>query len=172
MTKIPIGVQLYSVREDCTKDLPGVLAAIAKMGYEGVEFAGYYNRNAEELRALLDENGLKCCGTHIGIQTLLGDALEPTVEFNKTLGNKYLIVPGLPADYTNSKAAWNSASAWARLSFMFVPARDQFLFSIAQPTNSNGHLFLFSRFVQPKLFAHPGFRKRPVASHRSLIHLQ
>ena len=46
MGKIPIGVQLYSVREDCAKALPGVLSAIAKMGYEGVEFAGYYDRTA------------------------------------------------------------------------------------------------------------------------------
>jgi sugar phosphate isomerase/epimerase len=110
MAKIPIGVQLYSVREDCAKDLPGVLAAIAKMGYAGVEFAGYYDRSAQELRTLLDDNGLKCCGTHTGIQTLLGDALEPTIEFNKTLGNKYLIVPGLPSEYTNSKAAWRKTA--------------------------------------------------------------
>lgn len=106
MGKIPIGVQLYSVREDCAKDLPGVLSAIAKMGYEGVEFAGYYDRTAQELRQMLDDNGLKCCGTHIGIHTLMGDALKATMEFNETLGNKYLIVPGLPSEYTNSKAAW------------------------------------------------------------------
>jgi sugar phosphate isomerase/epimerase len=110
MAKIPIGVQLYSVREDCAKDPPGVLAAIAKMGYAGVEFAGYYNRSAQELRKMLDDNGLQCCGTHTGIQTLLGDALEPTIEFNQTLGNKYLIVPGLPAEYTNSKAAWQKTA--------------------------------------------------------------
>ncbi|MCS7309894.1 MAG: sugar phosphate isomerase/epimerase, partial [Armatimonadetes bacterium] len=70
--RIPIGVQLYSVRDDCAKDLPGTLAAIAKMGYEGVEFAGYHGYSARDLRKLLDDNGLKCCGTHIGIDTLLG----------------------------------------------------------------------------------------------------
>ena len=64
--KIPIGLQLYSVRKDCEKDLPGVLEAVAKMGYVGVEFAGYYGRKADELRKLLDKNGLKCCGTHTG----------------------------------------------------------------------------------------------------------
>ena len=40
--KIPIGLQLYSVRRECGKDLPAVLEAVAKMGYDGVEFAGYY----------------------------------------------------------------------------------------------------------------------------------
>ena len=94
--KIPLGLQLYSVRKDCGKDLPGVLEAVGKMGYEGVEFAGYHGRKADELRKMLDDNGLKCCGTHTHLPTLTGDALDGTVEFNKTLGNKFLIVPGLP----------------------------------------------------------------------------
>jgi sugar phosphate isomerase/epimerase len=94
--RIPIGLQLYSVRQDCQKDLPRVLEAVAKMGYEGVEFAGYYGRSAKELRKLLDQNGLRCCGTHTGLNTLQGDALAGTIEFNQTLGNPYLIVPWMP----------------------------------------------------------------------------
>ena len=73
---IPIGFQVYSVREDAAKDLSGVLAAVAKMGYDGVEFAGYYGHSAEDIRTMLDDNGLKCCGGHIGIDLLLGDKLE------------------------------------------------------------------------------------------------
>jgi sugar phosphate isomerase/epimerase len=111
-TKIPIGLQLYSVRNDCGKDLPGVLEAVAKMGYAGVEFAGYYGRKADELRKLLDDNGLKCCGTHTGINTLQGDALKGTVEFNQTIGNKYLIVPGLPKQNTESKDALLKTAAF------------------------------------------------------------
>ena len=103
--KIPIGLQLYSVRQDCKKDLPAVLEAVAMMGYKGVEFAGYYGRNAEELRKLLDKNNLVCCGTHTGLNTLTGDAWKGTVELNKTIGNKYLIVPGLPAKNVASKEA-------------------------------------------------------------------
>ncbi len=103
--KIPIALQLYSVRDDCTKDLPPVLEAVAKMGYKGVEFAGYYGRKAEELRSLLDKNGLVCCGTHTGLNTLTGDAWKGTVEFHKTLGNKYLIVPGLPHENVATKEA-------------------------------------------------------------------
>lgn len=106
MSKIPVGVQLYSIREDCARDLPGSLAAVAKMGYAGVEFAGYHGYSAQELRKMLDDNGLKCCGTHIGLDSLLGDALEQTVEFNKILGNRYLIVPGLAHNRTSSRAAW------------------------------------------------------------------
>jgi sugar phosphate isomerase/epimerase len=93
--KIPIGLQLYSVRSEAQKDPAGVIAQVAEMGYEGVEFAGYYGWSAEKLRKLLDQHGLKCCGTHTGMNTLMGDHLPKTIEFNKTLGNKYLIVPGI-----------------------------------------------------------------------------
>ncbi len=101
-----IGLQLYSVREDCGKDLPGVLKAVAAMGYQEVEFAGYYGRTAEQLKKMLDDNGLMCCGTHTGLDTLLGDNLAKTIEFNKTIGNRYLIVPSLPGKYTGSHQAW------------------------------------------------------------------
>ena len=109
--KIPIGLQLYSVRNECEKDLPGTVAAVAKMGYRAVEFAGYYGRDAKTLRKLLDEHGLKCCGTHIGLETLLGDNLPKTIEFNQTLGNKFLIVPGLGEKYTKSRQAWQDTAA-------------------------------------------------------------
>ena len=59
MARIPIALQLYSVRHDCEKDFPGVIKAVAEMGYEGVEFAGYYGYSAQELRKLLDDHGLK-----------------------------------------------------------------------------------------------------------------
>ncbi|MHC4743550.1 MAG: sugar phosphate isomerase/epimerase family protein [Planctomycetota bacterium] len=104
--RIPIGLQLYSVRGDCGKDLPGTIEAVAKMGYEGVEFAGYYGRSAKDMKKLLDDNGLKCCGTHTQLDTLLGDKLAETIEYNKTIGNKYLIVPGLPGKYRESHQAW------------------------------------------------------------------
>ncbi|MHB0956195.1 MAG: sugar phosphate isomerase/epimerase family protein [Pirellulaceae bacterium] len=100
--KIPIGLQLYSVREDCEKDLAKVLQAVADMGYRGVEFAGYYNRTAHELHELLHKHGLQCCGTHISLDTLKGDELKKTVEFNKTIDNKYLIVSWMPESYAES----------------------------------------------------------------------
>lgn len=104
--RIPVGVQLYSVRTECAKDLPGTIEKVAKMGYEGVEFAGYYGRDAKTLRKLLDDAGLLCCGTHTQLDTLLGDNLPKTIEYNKTIGNKFLIVPGLPEKYRSSRHAW------------------------------------------------------------------
>jgi sugar phosphate isomerase/epimerase len=106
MPRIPIALQLYSVRKDCERDLPGTLKAVAKMGYEGVEFAGYYDRSAAELRKMVDDLGLKVAGTHIGLETLLGDQLAASVEFNQAIGNNFLIVPGLSKEHTGSRAAW------------------------------------------------------------------
>lgn len=106
MANIPIGLELYSVREDCAKDLPAVLKAVAEMGYAGVEFAGYHDHSAADLRTLLDDSGLACCGTHTGLDTLLGDEMERSVAFNQSLGNRYLIVPGLAEEHRNSREAW------------------------------------------------------------------
>jgi len=105
--RIPVGLQLYSVRREAEKDLAGVIAQVAEMGYEGVEFAGYYGWSSEKIRKLLDQHGLKCCGTHAQLPSLLGDEFAATVEFNKTIGNKYLIAPGIPGNMRpDSKAAW------------------------------------------------------------------
>lgn len=103
---IPIGLQLYSVRKACEEDLPGTLKAVAEMGYDGVEFAGYHGRSAEELRRMVSDVGLQVCGTHIDLETMLGDELERTVEYNNTIGNKFLVVPGLPGERTSSRNAW------------------------------------------------------------------
>ena len=101
--KIPVGLQLYSLREQCKTDLPGMLAAVSKIGYQGVEFAGYHGRSANELRKLLDDNGLVACGTHTPYETILPDKLQETVEFNHTIGNRFLIVPWMTA---KSKQEW------------------------------------------------------------------
>ncbi|MCK4244379.1 MAG: sugar phosphate isomerase/epimerase [Candidatus Omnitrophica bacterium] len=110
MGKIPVALQLYSVREDCNKDFVGTLRKVSEIGYEGVEFAGYYGKRTKELKKILEEFGLKVAGTHIGIDTLLGDELQKTIEFNSILGNKFLIVPGLPEEYRNSKEAWSKTA--------------------------------------------------------------
>ena len=110
MMKIPVALQLYSVREDCSRDFIGTLKRVAEIGYEGIEFAGYYEMEAKEIKKILDDFSLKVAGTHTGIETLLGDQLQKTIEFNSILGNKFLIVPGLPEEYTNSKEEWLEAA--------------------------------------------------------------
>jgi len=104
MARIPMAVQLYSVRKDCAEDLPETLKAVAEMGYEGVEFAGYYERSAKELRAMLDDLGLKVAGSHIRGHELAPENLAASIEFHQTIGNGYLIVPWM--DASDDRAYW------------------------------------------------------------------
>jgi sugar phosphate isomerase/epimerase len=94
--KIPLSVQLYSVRDFCGKDFDGTLAQIAEMGFQGVEFAGYhkYGNDAEGLRKKLDSLGLKAAATHIGANSFVGDALKRTIDYHKAIGCTLLICPG------------------------------------------------------------------------------
>lgn len=120
--KLPIAVQLYSVRNDCAKDFDAALAQLAKMGFEGVEFAGYhsYSGKPKELRKKLDELNLKVAATHIGTGTLRGDAFKQTVEFHQTIGCKFLIVPGDP-DFTNPEKSKTLAETFNLIASMLKP---------------------------------------------------
>jgi len=106
---IPIALQLFSVREECQKDLRATLAAVRDFGYEGVEFAGFYGWTAGEVRKLLDAVSLAPCGSHTPLDQLLGATFDKTVEFNRAMGNRNLIVPGLPSEY-HSPAGWAKAA--------------------------------------------------------------
>lgn len=104
--EIPVGVQLYCFRRELAEDFTGTISAVADMGYQGVEFADYFGRSAGELRKILDDHGLKACGTHIYLDDMLGDNVAQTVEFNQTLGNKNLIVRWLDEEMVNTPQAF------------------------------------------------------------------
>jgi len=117
--KLPVGIQLYSLRTVIPDDVPGALKQLADMGYEGVEFAGYYDLPGDELKGMLDDCGLRCAGSHTGMPTLQGDAFDQTVAINKTLGNDRLIIPG--ANFENMSetiAAINAIHERARAAGM------------------------------------------------------
>jgi sugar phosphate isomerase/epimerase len=101
--KIPVAVQLYSVREACKQDFPGTLASLSLMGYRAVEFAGYWARSAADIRKMLDENGLMACGAHTPYEDVRPDKLQATIDFNQTLGNKFIIVPDMSGE---TRQAW------------------------------------------------------------------
>jgi sugar phosphate isomerase/epimerase len=96
--KIPIGLQLFSVRGECN-NLPNALKAVSDIGYVGVEPWGYSGDKLEwmgwkvkDIRKMLDDNGLKCCGIHLATGALMGDNLLRTIDLNHELGNKFLII--------------------------------------------------------------------------------
>lgn len=106
MARIPIGLELYSVRHELANDALGTLKAVADMGYEGVEFAGPPQHEAQALRDMLDETKLVCCGWHTPFDLVQDDALDETVAFNKVIGNENVIVPGIPAELRASRDDW------------------------------------------------------------------
>lgn len=100
-----IGLQLYSIKELTVQDFLGTLEKVAKIGYDGVEFAGYFNTPAKELKNVLDGLGLKAAGSHIGIETLQKD-LEQVIEYCREINDPYIICPYLPVHMRDSVDAY------------------------------------------------------------------
>src|SRR5882724_2637309 len=90
--KRPLGVQLYTVRDQAEKDLPGTLAAIRKIGYEEVEtYWNVYTRPAAELKRMINDHGLHVPSGHFDY-----DGLEGKLDYAAALGLEYMICPMLP----------------------------------------------------------------------------
>lgn len=94
MPKLPIALQLYTVRDDAAKDFAGTLKKVAEIGYAGVELAGYHGMPVRDLKARLDDLHLFVAGSHIGIDQIEGN-LAQVVEDNLALRNRYVVVPFL-----------------------------------------------------------------------------
>ncbi|PPA69843.1 sugar phosphate isomerase/epimerase family protein [Jeotgalibacillus proteolyticus] len=89
-----IGLQLYSVRDAMEKDVAGTLKTLSEYGYEGVQLAGTYEKDAEQWKSMLGEYGLQAAGMHISVDLLSDEALlDEWIEFSKVIGNKKLIIP-------------------------------------------------------------------------------
>lgn len=89
-----IGLQLYTVRDHLEYDFEGTLRKVAELGYQGVEFAGFYDRSVEQVQQILRETGLAAVGAHTPYARLK-EALEEEIAFNKAIGNRYIVVPYL-----------------------------------------------------------------------------
>ncbi len=106
ISKTPIALQMWSlnpVKE--IDDYPTQLEKVARMGYEGVEFAGFHNIPAAEMRKLLCDLDLGIAGSHTGLQ-LLRDDFDAIVDYNLELGNPRIIVPAVPQEIRESVDTW------------------------------------------------------------------
>jgi len=110
---IPVGIELYSVRTELMRDLPGTVTAVAKMGYEVVEFyAPYYDwtpGQARDVRMLLDDLGIKCNSTHNSGTAVTPEGLKKAIELNQIIGSKYIIQASAPP--ARSMDDWKSLAA-------------------------------------------------------------
>lgn len=110
MTAAKIGLQLYTLRDDMAQDVEATLRKVAALGYQGVEFAGYYDWEATKLRALLDELGLQAIGSHVGLDSLKND-LQGQIDYMKTIGGRYMLCPNLTEAERSSEATWKETYA-------------------------------------------------------------
>lgn len=115
MKRDQIGVQMYTLREMAAKDLDATLGAVAKMGYPGVEFAGFHGHSAAAVRAMLDKYGLKAFSAHIPAAQFDGD-IESVVRDLTTIGAPWGIVPWISPesrDETSMRELGLKMNAWA-----------------------------------------------------------
>jgi len=98
--KVPVGIELYSVRGELVKDLNATVTGVAKMGYQVVEFYSPYfkwtNEQAKDVRKLLDDNGIKCLSTHNGANAIDAGNVQRAIELNQTIGSKAIIIASPP----------------------------------------------------------------------------
>lgn len=90
--KKQIALQLYSLRTEFEEDYKNTLERVSDLGFDGVEFAGFYGIDANEMKETLDEYNLKAAGSHTSYELLLQD-LEGVMAYNKAIGNKHIICP-------------------------------------------------------------------------------
>ena len=104
-----IGVQLYTVRDAMKTDFAGTLAQVAKIGYNEVEFAGYFDHTPKEVRAILDQNHLQAPSAHVDF-ALLGADWEKTLDAAHIVGHKILVCPWIPDEIRNAPGGWQQAA--------------------------------------------------------------
>ncbi len=110
-----IGLQLYTVRNEMAKDFEGSLKRVAELGYNEVEFAGYYNLAPKDVRAILDRYKLAAPAAHVPLKDVEAN-LDKTIEAAQVIGHKFLICPYLEDkdrrsldDYKRHAATFNKA---------------------------------------------------------------
>jgi sugar phosphate isomerase/epimerase len=86
----PIGLQLYTIREEMSRNFEGTLEKVAAIGYEEVEFAGYFERQPKDIRRILDRYGLTAPSVHVDYQSLTS-TWQQVVEAARIIGHKYIV---------------------------------------------------------------------------------
>ncbi|MEG0768111.1 MAG: sugar phosphate isomerase/epimerase, partial [Clostridia bacterium] len=94
MCKPLIAYQIYSAREDAEKDLCGVLRQLKQMGYDGVEFAGFYGHTAEEVAGMLQKTSLQAISSHVAF-SLIEQDMFGVIAYHLEIGCQYIAIPYL-----------------------------------------------------------------------------
>lgn len=101
-----VGIQLYTVRDLMKQDFEGTLAKVAQIGYREVEFAGYFDRTPEQVRAVLDKNGLAAPSCHVGYDNTADDKWGATLQTVKAVGHQYVVCAWIPEEARKTADDW------------------------------------------------------------------
>lgn len=104
-----VGLQLYTVRDLMKKDFEGTIAKVAQIGYKEVEFAGYFNKTPQEVRAILQRNGLASPSTHVGYEVVEKKWPE-TLDTAKAIGHEFVVCPWIDAKQRKTPDGWKRAA--------------------------------------------------------------
>ena len=105
-----LGLQLYTVRTEMAKDFDGTLAKVAAAGYKEVEFAGYFDQDAKQVRAILDRHKLTAPSAHIDYATV-ETKLESAIETAHVVGHQFLVNPWLDEEMRKRPDIWKRVTA-------------------------------------------------------------
>ncbi len=105
-----VGLQLYTVRGKMKRDFDGTLAKVASIGYKEVEFAGYFGRPPQQVRAALEKNGLTSPSCHVDYDLLAPDKWPVQIESAKTIGQSYIVNPWIPEELRKTEDDWKRAA--------------------------------------------------------------
>ena len=94
-TRIPVGVQLWTLRRELADDMPGTLRQVSKIGYEGVELWFQKWPDPRELKNVLDDCGLKIASAHVNLKDMLED-FPRLRDYHRAIGNTTLVIPYIP----------------------------------------------------------------------------
>lgn len=97
MAEFKVGLQLYSIRDEMEKDMDASLKKVKEMGYDYVEFAGYFGHSAQEVRDMLDKYELSCISVHQSPDIFISEG-QAAVDFLKTIGATYCAIPWYEID--------------------------------------------------------------------------
>jgi len=103
-----VGLQLYTLRSMMEKSVTDTLKLVASVGYKELEFAGFYDNDPKDVKALMDELGLTAPSSHVLLKFMSTDAdVEKQIEIAKTMGHKYVVVPYIfPEDRSTDIAGY------------------------------------------------------------------
>lgn len=92
MTNLKVALQLYTLRDYDQEDFAAKLIKVREAGYDGVEFAGFADIPAEEMKSLLEKAGLEAMGSHTRMEELM-DRLDEVIAYNQVIGSSYIVIP-------------------------------------------------------------------------------